>query len=67
LYIRYRTPLYYGGILPENNNVPNVAVNLLIGRTVANNGAYSGSLSDVRVYNTGLSDEEIAAIAASPP
>jgi hypothetical protein len=67
LYNRFRTPLYYGGILPENNNVPNVPVNLLIGRTVANNGAYSGSLSDVRVYNVALSDDDIAAIAASPP
>jgi hypothetical protein len=67
LYQRFRTPYYYGGILPENNSVMNAPTNLLIGRTVANNGAFSGSLSDVRVYSTALDDSVIAVIAASPP
>ncbi len=40
---------------------------LLVGRTTYNNGAYFGSLADVRVYNDKLSDADIAAIAASLP
>jgi hypothetical protein len=67
LYQRFRTPVSYGGLLLGDGNVPNVPVNLLIGRTVANNGAFAGSLSDVRVYNMSLDDSVIAAIAASPP
>jgi hypothetical protein len=63
----FMTLSYYGGLLAENNNVPNVPKNLLIGRTVSGNMAYSGSLSDVRVYPTALADADIAAIAASPP
>jgi hypothetical protein len=51
---------------PTRGNLPNVVTNLLIGRTVANSGAFSGSLSDVRVYKKVL-DDAIAAIAASPP
>jgi Concanavalin A-like lectin/glucanases superfamily len=57
----------YGGILTGDGNVPNVPKVLLIGRTVSNNGAYSGALSDVRIYNTALTDDQVAAIAASPP
>jgi hypothetical protein len=67
LFNSHPTDSYYGGILAENNNVPNAPTNLLIGRTVSNNGAFNGSLSDVRVYNTALTDDQIAAIAASPP
>jgi hypothetical protein len=67
LFNSFATPSYYGGILTENNNVPNVATNLLIGRTVSNSGAFSGALSDVRVYNTALDDATIATIAGSPP
>ena len=40
---------------------------VLIGRTVPNNGAFGGALSDVRIYSTALDDGTIAAIAASPP
>jgi hypothetical protein len=40
---------------------------LLIGRTIPNNGAYGGALSDVRVYNQALSDDAVNAIAMSPP
>jgi Concanavalin A-like lectin/glucanases superfamily len=58
---------FYGDLLKENNNVPNVATNLLIGRTVSNSGAFSGMLSDVRVYNVAVADADIATIAASPP
>jgi concanavalin A-like lectin/glucanase superfamily protein len=57
----------YGGLLLGDGNLPNVVTNLLIGRTVANSAAFSGSLSDVRVYNEALTDDAIAAIAASPP
>jgi hypothetical protein len=39
----------------------------LVGRTTYNNGAYAGTLSDVRIYNDVLPDSDIAAIAASPP
>ncbi len=39
----------------------------LIGRTVANNGAFGGSLSDVRIYNEFLTDAAIIALAGSPP
>ena len=67
LYQRFRSPVWYGGPLLDSGGVPNVPVNLLIGRTVANNGAFSGSLSDVRVYNTALSDDDIASIASLPP
>jgi Concanavalin A-like lectin/glucanases superfamily len=69
LYQAFRSKVWYGGaLLDQGANPPNNApVNLLIGRTVANNGAFSGSLSDVRVYNTALSQSDIAAIAASPP
>jgi Concanavalin A-like lectin/glucanases superfamily len=67
LYQRFRSKVWYGGPLLDSGGVPNAPVNLLIGRTVANNGAFSGSLSDVRVYNTALDDSAIAAIAASPP
>src|SRR5262249_14930592 len=67
MYSSFASPSFYGDILHENADAPNVATNLLIGRTVANNGAFSGSLSDVRVYNVALTDDDIAAIAASPP
>ena len=68
LYQRFRSQYFYGDLLaPGDGGVPNVPVNLLIGRNVGNNGAFAGSLSDVRVYNVALSDDEIAAIAASPP
>ena len=67
LYNSSPTTSYYGGILQENNNVPNAPTVLLIGRTVSNNGAFNGSLSDVRVYNTALTDDDVAAIAATPP
>jgi len=67
LFNSHQTDSWYGGILAENNNVPNVPTVLLIGRTVSNNGAFSGSLSDVRVYSTALSDDDIAAIAAVQP
>jgi hypothetical protein len=67
LYQRFRSPVWYGGPLLDSGGVPNVPVNLLIGRTVANNGAFSGSLSDVRVYNTALGDDDIASIASLPP
>jgi hypothetical protein len=67
LYQRFLSKYYYGGALAGDGSVPNVPAILLIGRTVANNGAFSGSLSDVRVYNAALSDDDIAAIAASPP
>ena len=40
---------------------------LLVGRTTYNNGAYAGTLADVRIYNDLLADSDIAAIAASPP
>ena len=67
MYVSHATPSWYGGILAENNNAPNVPTNLLIGRTVSNSGAYSGYLADVRVYPVALMDSDIAAIAASPP
>jgi hypothetical protein len=69
LYQAFRSPVWYGGpLLDQGANPPNNAPsNLLIGRQVANQGSFSGSLSDVRVYNTALSDSDIAAIAASPP
>jgi hypothetical protein len=67
LYQRFRSKVWYGGPLLDSGGVPNVAVNLLIGRTVANSGAFSGSLSDVRVYNVALDDGVIAGIANSPP
>ncbi len=68
MYQRFRTPYYYGGLLaPGDGGVPNVPVNLLVGRNVGANGAFWGSLSDVRVYNTALDDGVIAGIAASPP
>ena len=67
LYQRFRSKVWYGGPLLDSGGVPNVPVNLLIGRTVANNGAFSGSLSDVRVYPTALADSDIAAIAAVQP
>jgi hypothetical protein len=41
--------------------------NMLVGREVFNDGAFAGSLSDVRVYPVMLADADIAAIAASPP
>jgi hypothetical protein len=80
----HATPSWYGGILAENNNVPNVPTVLLIGRSVAGNGtglvaganppqvtgpsgAFAGYLADVRVYPVALSDDDIAAIYASPP
>jgi hypothetical protein len=40
---------------------------LLVGRQVFNQGAFVGSLSDVRIYNVMLTDAQVAAIAASPP
>jgi hypothetical protein len=40
---------------------------LLIGRQVFNQGAYAGSLSDVRIYNVALADADVLAIASSPP
>jgi len=67
LYQRFRSKVWYGGPLLDSGGVPNVPVNLLIGRTVANNGAFSGALSDVRVYNTALGDDDIASIASLPP
>jgi hypothetical protein len=69
LYQAFRSPVWYGGpLLDQGANPPNNApALLLIGRQVANNGAYSGSLSDVRVYNTALTDGQIASIAATPP
>jgi hypothetical protein len=67
LYQSFRSKVWYGGPLLDSGGVPNVPVNLLIGRTVANNGAFAGSLSDVRVYSMALADSDIAAIAASPP
>jgi hypothetical protein len=38
--------------------------NLIVGRTVPNNGAFGGFLEDVRIYNVPLSDADIATIAA---
>jgi hypothetical protein len=40
---------------------------LLIGRTIPNNGAFGGALSDVRIYNEALSDDAVNTIAMSPP
>jgi hypothetical protein len=42
-------------------------VNLLIGFAGGNGGAFGGLLDDVRVYNTALSDAEIAALPATDP
>lgn len=69
LYQRFRSRVWYGGpLLDQGANPPaNAPVSLLIGRTVANNGAFSGALSDVRVYSTALDDATIASIAAIPP
>lgn len=67
LYQSFRSKVWYGGPLLDSGGVPNVAVNLLIGRTVANNGAFGGALSDVRVYPTALAASDIQNIAASPP
>ena len=38
--------------------------NLIVGRTVPNNGAFGGFLEDVRIYNVALTDDQIATIAA---
>jgi hypothetical protein len=40
---------------------------LLCGRTSYNSGAFCGSISDWRVYNTALADADISALAATPP
>jgi hypothetical protein len=67
LYQRFLAPTFYGGILLGDGGVPNAPVNLLVGRNVPNNGAFAGSLSDVRVYNTALDDATIATLASLPP
>jgi hypothetical protein len=38
--------------------------NLIVGRTVPNNGAFGGFLEDVRIYNVALTDDQIALIAS---
>jgi hypothetical protein len=70
LYQRFLTTTFYGGILLADGGVPNVPVNLLVGRNVGDGfftGAFSGFLSDVRVYNVALDDATIATIASLPP
>jgi hypothetical protein len=70
LYQSFLTNNFYGGLLTSDGNVPNVPVNLLVGRNVGDTGtpgAFSGSLSDVRVYNVALDDATIATIASLPP
>jgi hypothetical protein len=63
----FLTSTYYGGILLGDGVVPNAPAPLLIGRNVANNGAFAGILSDVRIYNVALDNATIASIASSPP
>jgi len=41
--------------------------NLIVGRTVPNNGSFGGYLEDVRIYNVALTDDQIAIIAAGGP
>jgi hypothetical protein len=66
MFVSHQNAPFYGSFLSESNE-DNVVTNLLIGRTVANNGAFNGSLADVRVYPIAVGDDDIAAIAASPP
>ena len=58
-----------GVLLNSSGNHAPYAQNqeLLVGRTIPNNGAFGGALSDVRIYNGALSDDAVNAIAMSPP
>jgi hypothetical protein len=71
LYQSFATTTYYGGILLADGGVPNVPAPLLVGRNVGGGapyaGAFSGYLSDVRIYPVALDDATIASIASTPP
>ncbi len=50
----------------ENHGPLHNGGNVIVGRTVGNNGALGGFLDDARIYGTALSDGDIAAIGTPP-